>query len=355
MVNGKKSLRFMVVVLAVVFCSTVYSYGNGVIKNPEPNMKEKEYVLLKRVKTIGADLGNDEFMFKPFSMTIDRDNNLYVYDLLQAKIIKFDKNLNFVKAFGRTGQGPGEFLGSHRAFPVFIKMGRDDKLYAHDLNAFKIMAFDRDGRYIDEYRRSVTNIEFSPTVDAAGNVYLLSVEGGQAKMYNQNKQKLFDFPIGPEVLHFLFYKPMAFQSSNIERLTAVTGDSRVLIYFRTSSTMYIVKDNKVEREMKIWPTGALEDYKPQLRELFKQNKFGYFSLFSRLILDEDDPNVFYLCTASKKKRINALYQLNMQGQLGRIFYLNSEESSNSTHFKFKKNNLFYAIEGENITIYEEAK
>lgn len=319
-------------------------------------MEERQYVRLKKIKTIGADLGNDQFMFNPFSMTIDREGNLYVYDNLQARIIKFDKNLKFVKAIGRVGRGPGEFFGAHRTLSVFIKIGRDDKLYAHDLNAFKIMVFDREGRYIAEYRRPMGGLQFDPAVDAAGNIYFLTVKDRLVRVYNQHNTDLFKFTIGPDALSFLFYRSMAFRDLTMERLVAVTGDSRILIYFQPSSTMYVIKNRKVKKKIRIWPADGLEDHKHKVREILEKNKFGYTYLFPLLVPDEDDPDIVYLQYGiNKKKRINALYRFNLRGGLEKVLYLDYDKTVNLDHFKVKRNDLFYAIKGEYIIIYKEAK
>jgi hypothetical protein len=90
-------------------------------------------------------------------------------------------------------------------------------------------------------------------------------------------------------------------------------------------------------------------------DLLKQNKESFRKLFNKLLVDEDNDTLFYLQLGRNKKRnINALYQFNLKGELLKIFYVRLKAPS-FTRFELKKNNLFYAIEDEKITIYKEEK
>lgn len=115
--QGGSVLVFCLMMLSI----NMFSVDFEAIKNPKPNMVEKNYVALKKIKTLGVDLGNGEYLFQPFSLAADKDS-IYVYDLLQAKIFKFDLDLKFVKkSFGKVGTRPGEFGGTGKSYPVFIQ------------------------------------------------------------------------------------------------------------------------------------------------------------------------------------------------------------------------------------------
>ena len=85
----------------------------------------------------------------------------------------------------------------------------------------------------------------------------------------------------------------------------------------------------------------------------------YLSLFSNLFVDANEEELFYLELNSfhsidRKK----LYQFNVNGQLMKIFYINSEKDPDgdfpSIHIKAKKGNRFYVIEDDKLILYKEA-
>ena len=72
--------KFAITIIFLLSSINVYSSDIKIIKNPKPNMVESNYVQLKKIKTVSADLGRDEFLFNPVSITIDSNCNLFVYD-----------------------------------------------------------------------------------------------------------------------------------------------------------------------------------------------------------------------------------------------------------------------------------
>jgi DNA-binding beta-propeller fold protein YncE len=67
------------------------------------------------------------------------------------KVIKFDKERNFVKAWGKKGSGPGEFDIAHS-----IVVDAKGLLYVADRNNQRIQVFDADGNYIRESKHPGT-------------------------------------------------------------------------------------------------------------------------------------------------------------------------------------------------------
>jgi len=63
----------------------------------------------------------------------------------ESTVLKFDRDGNFIKTFGRKGKGPGEFDLPHSL--VFDAKGL---LYIADRNNARIQVFDSDGNYIRE-------------------------------------------------------------------------------------------------------------------------------------------------------------------------------------------------------------
>src|SRR5262245_12650835 len=113
----------------------------------------------------------------------------------EPKVVKFDKDGNFVKAWGKKGSGPGEFDIAHS-----IAIDAKGLLYVADRNNQRIQVFDADGTYIRESKHPGTpcGLLISPDqhiwmahghagqvikLDLNGNV--LGVTGRQGKALGQ--------------------------------------------------------------------------------------------------------------------------------------------------------------------------
>jgi sugar lactone lactonase YvrE len=69
----------------------------------------------------------------------------------EPKVIKFDKDGNFIKAWGKKGTGPGEFDIAHS-----IAIDAQGLVYVADRNNQRIQVFDADGKYLLESKHPGT-------------------------------------------------------------------------------------------------------------------------------------------------------------------------------------------------------
>jgi len=85
----------------------------------------------------------------------DSEGNIYFFRYQRAEkfIFKFDKNGNFIKSFGRTGQGPGEI----QTISHFLIDSKDNIIISDGANR-KIIFFDNNGE-LDKEVSYVRNIE----------------------------------------------------------------------------------------------------------------------------------------------------------------------------------------------------
>jgi hypothetical protein len=93
----------------------------------------------KTIQKIGG-IGTEEGKFyKPTHVIVDILGNIYVNDLFNFRIQKFDPNGNFLKSFGR----PGDTLGSF-ARPKGLSIDREGHLYVVDAAFENIQIFDNE-------------------------------------------------------------------------------------------------------------------------------------------------------------------------------------------------------------------
>jgi hypothetical protein len=77
-------------------------------------------------------------------LAFDRDDNLYVLDQGNARILVFDPRGQFVRQFGKQGGGPGEFQ-----FPASLNIMRDGNIVVFDMMRRGYSVFDPQGNYVD--------------------------------------------------------------------------------------------------------------------------------------------------------------------------------------------------------------
>lgn len=183
------------------------------------------------VRTLGEAgvAGNDDRHFAgPTDLAWLPDGTFFVTDgYVNTRVVKFDRDARFVKAWGTKGSGPGQFN-----LPHAIDIDRQRRLYIADRLNGRIQIFDENGKYLDEWDNivqpfhlivspdqhvwvsdGVTNkfLQYSPegrllsswgtygslpgafwgvhqfSVDSAGNLYVAEAFGGRAQKFRPRK------------------------------------------------------------------------------------------------------------------------------------------------------------------------
>lgn len=339
----------------------------NVIENPKPNLKEKNFVALEKVDEITDEVAKDVFLFSPFSMTMDDRNNLYVYDLMQAKILQFDRFFKYVRSFGGVGAGPGEFIGKGKRHPVYINLGLDKKLYAHDWMARKVSIFDTEGKFIKHITMMMGgDTPFSkPVVDSQGNLLLqdfkvdrlvFSTLKGETLFSIDHKEKKKQILFAEEKMSDDFAKMLnrlPFKYNWDELQMTLTRNSTLLVFFPLSATVQVInlKDKKPVKKFNVWPEEAIKFRKSQVLKF----KSGYRHLFQAIFMDGDQDNIFYLdFTFNEDDRRHFVYKLNLDGELLEVLHFLEKEKT-YTDVMVKQNNLFVTRCEDKIVIYKEVK
>jgi DNA-binding beta-propeller fold protein YncE len=187
----------------------------------------------KRVKTVyGSGPGR---MKKPINIIVDKSGNRFVSDTDREQILEFDKNDNFVRAFGRQGQFKPTDMAilDDKMFVVDIAHYQVHVLSLQDGHTLKI--FGKPGSKPDELFQP-TNITIGPDgylyVSDTGNfrVQKISQDGKFVKSIGQVGTGLGQFarPKGISVDHddHLYVVDAAF-----ENVQVFNQEGRLLLYF----------------------------------------------------------------------------------------------------------------------------
>jgi DNA-binding beta-propeller fold protein YncE len=92
--------------------------------------------------------GHLRLFHEPNEAVVGPSGDIYVLEghgKAESRVVKFDRDGNFIKTLGGKGKGPGEFDLPHSL--VFDKQGL---LYIADRNNARIQVFDADGAYVRE-------------------------------------------------------------------------------------------------------------------------------------------------------------------------------------------------------------
>lgn len=101
---------------------------------------------------------------QPFSMATAPSGRLFLVDMVNTKILIFDKEGKFIKAFGTPGNGPGEM-----SEPAALATSKDE-LYVWDWRR-RVSIFDHDGNFKRFFKSSMRN---SMVFHPVGDKYFLS-------------------------------------------------------------------------------------------------------------------------------------------------------------------------------------
>ena len=106
------------------------------------------------LQTLGVrgEAGEDQTHFNmPTDMAVASNGDVFVTDGYgNRRIVHFDKEGNFIKAWGGSGSGAGKFV-----LPHAIVLGNDERLYIADRNSGRIQIFNQDGELLDQWSQII--------------------------------------------------------------------------------------------------------------------------------------------------------------------------------------------------------
>jgi hypothetical protein len=106
---------------------------------------------------------------RPTDVTWDRAGNIYIADGIGAnnRIAKFDKDGRFLKHWGSTGKGPGQFAGIKA-----LAIDAQGNIYAADHGNKRIQVFDGEGTFKSEFGNIGTPLTMCMTRGATQYLYI---------------------------------------------------------------------------------------------------------------------------------------------------------------------------------------
>ncbi len=156
------------------------------------------FKLLRKIGTAGKNhtLTDNGNFSDPTNVAVDKDGNLYVTDTMNDRIEEFDADGEFIRTFGKNGDGPGEFTR-----PKGIAVDCDGHVWVADAGMNRIQIFTQEGYlrlilgefgWLPGQFQAVAGI----TIDSKNRVFTSEQYMGRVQMFryitNAEAQKEYD-------------------------------------------------------------------------------------------------------------------------------------------------------------------
>jgi tripartite motif-containing protein 71 len=119
----------------------------------------------------------------PSDVAVDASGNIYVVDMGNDRIQKFNAAGVFLDEWGSTGSGSGQFSS-----PVGIALDDEEHVYITDLGNRRIQKFDLSGNHIASISTGYPSSPSAIAIDGSGNVYMTDVDAyvNKVKKYSSS-------------------------------------------------------------------------------------------------------------------------------------------------------------------------
>lgn len=115
--------------------------GTNVVKNPKDPLYGEIKLELKEDLSIGREDDKNCMFYRVRGIAVDNQGNIYVADMSNFRVQKFDRDGKYLMTIGRKGQGPGEF---EQPTKILIDEAKGN-IYVQD--QMRIKVFDKEGKY----------------------------------------------------------------------------------------------------------------------------------------------------------------------------------------------------------------
>jgi len=144
-----KVLKWFSITLSLVILSCTVKHNESIL-----NLFLEKKITHPDLACITNIVGNSDFYL--------------VADWKSNKVFKFDLQDNFLTAFGKTGEGPGEF-----GKLTDIWLARDETIYLTDQTKNSVFCYDKNGKFLESFTTEYPN--FGIAVDDLGNIFLNTI------------------------------------------------------------------------------------------------------------------------------------------------------------------------------------
>ena len=216
---------------------------------------------------IGNDTSRDDYWFGFLnSLTVDRSGNIWTVDPKSIRIRVFGPDGTLIRAFGRAGQGPGEFSG-----PGGILAAPDGTLVVTDVLNRRLSHFNAQGEHLRDTSFGAFNLA-GLVVDGRSNLYIIN-------SVRQEKHTWELLMLAPDMklvrkVHALSFdvKPRSVNLISYRLFYDLAGEDRLAWMDSTDYPIHVV-DASGKTVLKIFKERDRRKFTAGDRESFIQSRF----------------------------------------------------------------------------------
>lgn len=169
----------------IILIFTLYSYNIFSQKN-DINIEIKE-----PIKIVGAEEDDEVVLYRPSYLQFNQeDNNIYIADTYNHRIIILNEKFLFKGEFGRYGQGPVEF-----DLPTGISFDKNGNFIVTDYKNNRIQIIDKNFKYVSGFIfKGIPGIFPFTNVDSRSQIYLnMPAKGYVFSVFDKNGNEINQF------------------------------------------------------------------------------------------------------------------------------------------------------------------
>ncbi|MFC1553264.1 6-bladed beta-propeller [candidate division KSB1 bacterium] len=234
------------------------------VNNTESQWGDDPKIGLSLFKTIGGEdeMNLDYNFYRVQDLTADNSGHFYVLSRGDKCIRKYNKDGEFIRQFGRPGEGPGEFQE-----PVYLDLDNEGNMYIEDLRLEKMIIMDQSGNEIRRF--SLENLPYNdPGMPIPQNSSYAGAYQEVMRLSSGRFVKLSTYPFPP---------PMNTRPPELEKLCRIYeedgklykefGEARQyndwLMNYWLSYKCSIARDEEDNIYITFWNQNRIEKYDPE--------------------------------------------------------------------------------------------
>jgi hypothetical protein len=133
--------------------------GVEIVRNPKTPMYPEGALELREELTIGKAEGAEEYMFERLRwLDVDGQGAIFALDQKKPLVSVFSETGEYLRSFGRRGQGPGEFQT-----PFFVSLAPSGELMVGEMS--RLSFFDHSGAFLRSKDNTVGPLAFVKFLD----------------------------------------------------------------------------------------------------------------------------------------------------------------------------------------------
>ena len=293
-------MKKLMIIVFIVFCNI----------NCQQQATEIKQVYLDSVQSIN-DLSDGSYI--SMASTIQEYNGLlYFADMKNSRVVCLDKSLNVNQTYGSAGMGPGKFRGLYQ-FVI-----KNDKIFANNEYGQKIVMFNIDGSYVDEFKVPI-NYGLQYAVDNNEHVYFSAPFEDSISVFDTSGNKIKTMGKAAKNIKKYGRHLTAISIGNVEYILAVYQGLPILELYSLDGEKVVDYDlSKIE-----FIENRLEYVKTK-----KQEPNSTYILFSKICVDNNNAYLLFFDDKDvSNKVLNIEFDLGLKPRLKEIvFFSKSEET-----------------------------